>query len=152
MEMIRKRYNQVPQHHQHEPRGQPFILTCIIPEAQFLLSWCRRVNSMTKWVIYFFSGKLLEAFMWTDTFRLYIIYTIPPHRIYIQCTCLAINIKSAVHIHIWCGIFLCDFIILIDSWLKAINEGKFVGCVMIDFRKAFDLVDHAVLLKKTWNI
>ena len=40
------------------------------------------------------------------------------------------------------------FILLIDSWLKAINEGKFVGCVMIDFRKAFDLVDHAVLLKK----
>ena len=37
---------------------------------------------------------------------------------------------------------------MIDSWLKAINEGKFVGCVMIDFRKAFDLVDHAVLLKK----
>ena len=40
------------------------------------------------------------------------------------------------------------FILLIDSWLKAINDGKFVGCVMIDFRKAFDLVDHAVLLKK----
>ena len=39
-------------------------------------------------------------------------------------------------------------ILLIDSWLKAINEGKFVGCVMIDFQKAFDLVDHAVLLKK----
>ena len=39
-------------------------------------------------------------------------------------------------------------ILLIDSWLKAINEGKFVGCVMIDFRKTFHLVDHAVLLKK----
>ena len=39
-------------------------------------------------------------------------------------------------------------ILLIDTWLKAINEGKFVGCVIIDFRKAFDLVDHAVLLKK----
>ena len=39
-------------------------------------------------------------------------------------------------------------ILLIDSWLKAINEGKFVRCVMIDFRKTFDLVDHAVLLKK----
>ena len=37
---------------------------------------------------------------------------------------------------------------LIDSWLKAINESKFVGCVMIDFQKAFNLVDHAVLLKK----
>ena len=39
-------------------------------------------------------------------------------------------------------------ILLIDSWLKTINEGKFVGCVMIDFRKAFDLADHADLLKK----
>ena len=37
---------------------------------------------------------------------------------------------------------------LIDSWLKAINESKFVGCVMIDFQKAFNLVDHAVLLWK----
>ena len=35
-----------------------------------------------------------------------------------------------------------------DTWSKAINEGKLVGCAMIDFRKAFDLVDHRLLLKK----
>ena len=35
-----------------------------------------------------------------------------------------------------------------DTWLKAINEGKLVGCAMIDFRKAFDLVDHDLLLHK----
>ena len=35
-----------------------------------------------------------------------------------------------------------------DTWLKAINEGKLVGCAMIDFRKAFDLVDHKLLLNK----
>ena len=35
-----------------------------------------------------------------------------------------------------------------DSWLKAINEGNMVGCVLVDFRKAFDLVDHKTLLKK----
>ena len=35
-----------------------------------------------------------------------------------------------------------------ESWLKAINEGKIVGCVLVDFRKAFDLVDHHILLKK----
>ena len=44
---------------------------------------------------------------------------------------------------------------MIDSWLKAINEGKIVGCVLIDFRKAFDLVDHKILLNKLkyykWN-
>ena len=40
------------------------------------------------------------------------------------------------------------FILIIDSWLKAINDGKFVGCLMVDFRKAFDLVDRSLLLQK----
>ena len=39
-------------------------------------------------------------------------------------------------------------VLMIDFWLKAINEGKIVGCVLIDFRKAFDLVDHRILLNK----
>ena len=39
-------------------------------------------------------------------------------------------------------------ILMTESWLKAINEGKIVGCVLVDFRKAFDLVDHHILLKK----
>ena len=39
-------------------------------------------------------------------------------------------------------------ILMVDSWLKALNSGKLVGCVMVDFRKAFDLVDHQILLKK----
>ena len=39
-------------------------------------------------------------------------------------------------------------ILMVDSWLKAINEGKIVGCVLVDFRKAFDLVDHEILLRK----
>ena len=34
-----------------------------------------------------------------------------------------------------------------DTLLKAINEGKLAGCAMTDFRKAFDLVDHQLLLK-----
>ena len=33
-------------------------------------------------------------------------------------------------------------------WLNAINDGKMVGCVMVDFRKAFDLVNHRLLLQK----
>ena len=40
------------------------------------------------------------------------------------------------------------FILTIDSWLKAINDGKFVGCLMVGFCKAFDLVDHNLLLQK----
>ena len=39
-------------------------------------------------------------------------------------------------------------ILMTDTWLKAINEGKLVGCAMIVFRKAFDLVDHKLLLNK----
>ena len=39
-------------------------------------------------------------------------------------------------------------ILMIDSWLKAINDGKFIGCLMVDFHKAFDLVDHNLLLQK----
>ena len=35
-----------------------------------------------------------------------------------------------------------------ERWLKAINDGNIVGTIMVDFRKAFDLVDHTLLLKK----
>ena len=37
---------------------------------------------------------------------------------------------------------------LIDSWMKCIDSGDMVGALFIDFRKAFDLVDHAILMKK----
>ena len=37
---------------------------------------------------------------------------------------------------------------MINKWLDAINNGSTVGAVMIDFKKAFDLVDHNILLKK----
>ena len=37
------------------------------------------------------------------------------------------------------------FIFMTDTWLKAINEGKLVGCAMIEFRKAFDLVEHQLI-------
>ncbi|MCG8078589.1 MAG: hypothetical protein JAY75_20420 [Candidatus Thiodiazotropha taylori] len=38
--------------------------------------------------------------------------------------------------------------LMTERWLKAINDGKIVGTIMVDFRKAFDLVDHSLLLKK----
>ncbi|MCG7879038.1 MAG: reverse transcriptase family protein [Candidatus Thiodiazotropha endolucinida] len=37
---------------------------------------------------------------------------------------------------------------MICRWLESINQGSLIGAVMVDFKKAFDLVDHAVLLKK----
>ena len=37
---------------------------------------------------------------------------------------------------------------LIDTWLKAIDTGEMTGVILLDFRKAFDLVDHKILLQK----
>ena len=37
---------------------------------------------------------------------------------------------------------------MIDSWLNATDDGKMVGVVLVDFKKAFDLVDHQILLSK----
>ena len=37
---------------------------------------------------------------------------------------------------------------LCDTWLSAINQGKITGAVFLDFKKAFDLVNHHILLKK----
>ena len=39
-------------------------------------------------------------------------------------------------------------VLTIDSWIKAVNEGKLVCCTLIDLRKAFDLVDHNILLDR----
>ena len=33
-------------------------------------------------------------------------------------------------------------------WSLNRNSGNLVGTIMVDFRKAFDLVDHSLLLKK----
>ena len=35
-----------------------------------------------------------------------------------------------------------------DTWLNAIDRGNIVGLVMIDLKKAFDTVDHTILIEK----
>jgi hypothetical protein len=35
-----------------------------------------------------------------------------------------------------------------DTWLSAINRSEITGVVFLDFKKAFDLVDHSILLDK----
>ena len=37
---------------------------------------------------------------------------------------------------------------MIDLWLNAIENSKMVGVMLVDFKKAFDLVDHQILIKK----
>ena len=39
-------------------------------------------------------------------------------------------------------------IYLTDAWLKEMNKGNLNGLLLIDFRKAFDMVDYDVLLRK----
>ena len=38
-------------------------------------------------------------------------------------------------------------LLMTERWLKALDEGKVVGSVMVDFRTAFDLVDQSLLLE-----
>lgn len=35
-----------------------------------------------------------------------------------------------------------------EKWLQALDKGDLISVVLVDFRKAFDLVDHEILLKK----
>lgn len=37
---------------------------------------------------------------------------------------------------------------MIDKWLKALDTGCLIGVILVDFCKAFDLVDHEILINK----
>ena len=35
-----------------------------------------------------------------------------------------------------------------DSWISSMNEGKMIGALFIGLQKAFDSIDHSILLRK----
>jgi hypothetical protein len=37
---------------------------------------------------------------------------------------------------------------MINEWYSSINDDKLVGCVTLDFKKAFDVLSHEIILKK----
>jgi len=37
---------------------------------------------------------------------------------------------------------------MVENWLTAVDSGQMIGTVLVDFQKAFDSVDHSLLLKK----
>ncbi len=37
---------------------------------------------------------------------------------------------------------------IVDQWLACIDKGEVVGTLFLDFKKAFDLVDHDILIHK----
>ena len=38
--------------------------------------------------------------------------------------------------------------LMVDTWLSALNRGNQIGLLLVDLCKAFDLVDHIILIKK----
>ena len=37
---------------------------------------------------------------------------------------------------------------MIDRWLRSLDNGQLVGAILVNFKKAFDLVGHRILLQK----
>jgi len=58
---------------------------------------------------------------------------------------LLINNQSGFRKSLSCCTALIN---LIEKWLTDVDEGKYVSAVFLDFKKAFDMVNHAVLFYK----
>ena len=66
-------------------------------------------------------------------------------------SCEPIDSHAAVHsIMINNGVMQKDtlFLLLIEKWKQHLDQGRIVGSLFTDFRKAFDSVDHCILFEK----
>ena len=79
------------------------------------------------------------------------LYTVPKKIVYF---CLPFTGSHSLQIrnfrNLFRNLFSCETAVthLIDKWAKTINEGHMNGVALLDLRKAFDLIDHSILLKK----
>ena len=64
---------------------------------------------------------------------------------YFSTTNVIHNLQSGFRKHHSCHTALTR---LIDTWIQNIDSGKVIGTVFLDYPKAFDLVDHSILLHK----
>jgi len=64
---------------------------------------------------------------------------------YLELNSLFYFIQSGFREHRVCQTALIK---IIDDWLSAINENKIASSLFLDFSKAFDLVDHSLLIHK----
>ena len=85
-------------------------------------------------------------------------------------SCVSKIIEKAVHKHVYS--FLSEYNLInqhqsgfrpfhstetsltdmIDTWLNNMNSGKMTGVAFVDLRKAFDTVNHEILLNKLYEI
>ena len=65
--------------------------------------------------------------------------------IYLESTGLLNKTQSGFRKYHSCQTALIS---IVDSWLKHIDNGNLVGTMFLVFKKAFDLVEHRVLLYK----
>jgi len=77
------------------------------------------------------AAKVLESFI-----RKWILEAVASHLDPYQFGCLAG--RSTLH----------ALVALLHMWTSALDEGESVRAVFVDFRKAFDLVDHNILMEK----
>ena len=104
------------------------------------------------------NGKKLKFLHFIKMGHMMMLITIAPYQFYLyyqkSLSCLSVYLNENDLLHRTQSGFRsqhsCETALMhtIDSWLNAMDNGELVGIVLVDFKKAFDLVDHQILLSK----